>query len=785
MSVVDRPPSKGSEKARRTDVSAATLRQRRRRAKLAAGPEIEFVREDWALFLDPRRLSQKAGCPRDRLRAMILKELVDNALDAGAEVTLDRLDPDTWLVTDNGRGLDRDQVVRLFAVDRPLVSTKLLHRPTRGAIGNGLRVVMGGAVASGGRLTVESRRARYALDVDRATGGTVVIEEGPSDITAGTRVTIAFGPELAGGADDGDLALLAICCAGPAVEPMRSHPSWYGEDDFAELVHAAPAGTTLTDFAAMFGIGLEADRPVTVADLALLKARAGRAPDLLPLGADRFPGFYAKERGKMGGVPVLAEAWVTAARCPPSHGRGTVTLLVNRSPVTAAIRILPDRTKRLTVWGCNLARCVDRASPGALYEVVLAVTSPAVPVTTEGKEPDLRPLWPVIEAALAGAMHKAYRAATRTGRRHGDLKEAAYAVMERAYREAAGTRDMANARQIFYVGRRLMQPLLPPGTKISDDRFIQDWLPDFRADHPDLTRDWKVAYAARGTLTEPHTGRCVPVGTLEVDDYLLPRHHRHGDLVAVDDALYPTVGPENRYATLLYIEKAGFEPLLDKARIRERFDCGIFSTQGMSVTEARRIVDHCARLGVRILVAHDFDRAGACIAYTLGHDTRRYRFLADPEVIDLGLGLSEAREMGLEDEEAPKEGPGEDKLREYGLDKEEIEFLIGQGRRYELNAMNSDQFVRWIEGKLEKHCAGKVVPETDVLVRHARRVLARREVTDALRPLIAEAEAKAAAVELPADLAEQIEDVMDEQPELSWEEALEIVLDEDVTPGEG
>src|SRR3954447_25323058 len=293
MGIVHSPPR----------ISAAAERQRRRRAKLAAAREIEFVREDWALFLDPRRLSQKAGCPRDRLRAMILKELVDNGLDAGAEVTLDRLDPDTWLVADKGRGLDRDQVVRLFAVDRPLVSTKLLHRPTRGAIGNGLRVVMGGAVASGGRLTVESRRARYALDVDRATGGTVVIEEGPSDITAGTRVTIAFGPELAGGADDGDLARLAIRCAGPAVEPMRSHPSWYGEDDFAELVHAAPAGTTLTDFAAMFGIGLEADRPVMVTDLAILKARAGRAPDLLPLGADRFPGFYAKERGKMGGRP--------------------------------------------------------------------------------------------------------------------------------------------------------------------------------------------------------------------------------------------------------------------------------------------------------------------------------------------------------------------------------------------------------------------------------------------------------------------------------------------------
>src|SRR5687767_13384406 len=156
----------------------AAERQRRRRARVAAAQEVEFVRADWALFLHPDRLPQKAGCPRERLRAMILKELADNALDARADakVTVDELDPDTWTVADDGPGLGRDQVVRVFAVDRPLTSTKLVRSPTRGAVGNGLRVVTGGALASGGRLQVESRGVRYVLDVDRATGATVVIE---------------------------------------------------------------------------------------------------------------------------------------------------------------------------------------------------------------------------------------------------------------------------------------------------------------------------------------------------------------------------------------------------------------------------------------------------------------------------------------------------------------------------------------------------------------------------------------------------------------------------------
>src|SRR5689334_1002341 len=169
-------------------VKPATLRKRRQRARVAR--EIEFTRADWALFLHPDRLPQKAGCPRDRLRAMILKELVDNALDAGATASLAQVDPDTWIVADDGPGLDRERVLRLFAVKRPMISTKLLRRPTRGAIGNGLRVVTGGTLASRGTLTVESRGARYVLDVDRETGETLAVEEGESEVDSGTRVTV-------------------------------------------------------------------------------------------------------------------------------------------------------------------------------------------------------------------------------------------------------------------------------------------------------------------------------------------------------------------------------------------------------------------------------------------------------------------------------------------------------------------------------------------------------------------------------------------------------------------
>jgi DNA topoisomerase VI subunit A len=65
---------------------------------------------------------------------------------------------------------------------------------------------------------------------------------------------------------------------------------------------------------------------------------------------------------------------------------------------------------------------------------------------------------------------------------------------------------------------------------------------------------------------EPHTGREVPVGTLEVDEYEFPEH--------VFDKLLP-------------IEKRGLRPVWKSVRLGERYDMGIINGGGQP-TEAMR-----------------------------------------------------------------------------------------------------------------------------------------------------------------------------------------------------
>src|SRR5262245_45156863 len=108
-----------------------------------------FRREDWTLFRSLQTLVQKAGVPTENIARLVVKELVDNALDAWAACEVELLEANAVAVYDDGPGIPGDDaaLADLFSVSRPLASTKLLRLPTRGALGNGLRVVSGAVLA--------------------------------------------------------------------------------------------------------------------------------------------------------------------------------------------------------------------------------------------------------------------------------------------------------------------------------------------------------------------------------------------------------------------------------------------------------------------------------------------------------------------------------------------------------------------------------------------------------------------------------------------------------------
>jgi Topoisomerase 6 subunit A/Spo11, Toprim domain len=371
------------------------------------------------------------------------------------------------------------------------------------------------------------------------------------------------------------------------------------------------------------------------------------------------------------------------------------------------------------------------------------------------------------------AAARARRWEVMTYRRSITIKDAAYDAIPEAYLKAsAGGTLPAKARQVMYAARGRIQELT--GKALDDRYFTQTLLPDYIAEHPELTARWKVVFDARGHLVEPHTRRSIPLGTLEVETYL----QRVGD----PDWLEPsasvpdieTIGPSGRYGAVLFCEKEGFNELFSAVHLGERYDTAIMSTKGVSVTAARRLVDQlCACYQLSLFVLHDFDVSGFTVLKTLRSDTRRYAFENEIEVIDVGLRLEDAETWGLESESVTHRESMESirhRLRLAGASPEEMEFLLT--RRVELNAFSSDKLVAWIEGKLKEHGVVKVIPDEATLAEAYRRELQSAWLRDRFDALLKASNKAVEDLDIPSDLRKRVSAVLKKDPELAWNQAV-------------
>jgi hypothetical protein len=327
----------------------------------------------------------------------------------------------------------------------------------------------------------------------------------------------------------------------------------------------------------------------------------------------------------------------------------------------------------------------------------------------------------------------------------------------------------AHARQIMYQARPLILARTgKPLGKDFDQYFTQSLLPEYRRQHP---TDWDVVYDARGHLQEPHTGRVLSLGTIDVRNYLtFARARSAGDALTVEpfSSRYPTAGPHGRYRDVLFLEKEGFNDLLHAAGIAQRFDLAIMSTKGYSSTAARMLMEQLP--GVRFLVLHDFDKDGFGIVYTLRHDTERYQFSRRPEVIDLGLRLKDVEAEGLEGEPVSYSRSVRRALHRYGATPLEIEFL--QSQRVELNAFTSDHLVEWLERQLRAHHVTKLVPDAVMLEDAYRRAVGLHHVNAGLADLSRAAQVVSGQARIPRDLMRRVTAIMRADPTVAWDDAL-------------
>jgi hypothetical protein len=815
-------------------------------------------------FLDVRALESQTGQPRDRFGDVVVKELLDNALDAcetvgvAPEITLAvAADGGPQLVTveDNGDGIPAE-VVGCILDYTTLTSDKALYRsPCRGAQGNALKTIIGIPPALGVRepVIIEAQGVRHEITVGLDLAGNVKVghEQEASPRTEGTRVAVPLPTWLDFRADRwvrgyalvNPHATFTVDRGAEASEiykatadlgfrkPLPTDPTsphWYDDAAFARLIGGLaargddrPLGEFIREFrglsstakARRIAAGFPwADRISGIeehpdkAGLLLSSmqwesaepspAVLGQVPkvhyeDLLDdiHGVDRF--WYAHRGTVHNGI-----AWHIEVAVADTLNRGSVIFATNYG-VTFGDPLGGTELESAEVWAEGvrsfLAECdaAPDASNGHYRAAVVHVTCAAPTFLDKGKvkldvpaevaEVFAKALWAAgrelyREAqAESRAEDREERRAEAAARRERDaaeradrmtaaaerrrlreerqaaraqritVREAVFAVIEAAIVLQRGGTDLPfSVHDLFYKIRPLALKLLPPGTKVTSKYVEQVIIPEWERKRGAITGMYREP---RGTLHEPHTGREVRLGTREVRAY---------------------VPPEWTYNKILVAEKAGLWPVLQAAKLAERHDMAIITSEGFTTTAARELLAAVQEVvtgtpagDVEVYSLHDADLAGYNIGRTLGEGTARMPD-HNVRVHDLGLTVDAAIERGLESEEFIRDKAIATTVLPL-LSPTAHEWFTGRvierdnhgkakkwlGRRVELNAFTSPELIAFIEDGLEAAgAAGKVIPPPKVLRAHYRE--ARDDHATTLANQMASAMINVAAIELTA-----------------------------------
>ena len=154
-------------------------------------------------FCSLKELVKQIGHSADYWPLVILKELVDNAIDAAEEanaapVIRIEVGEGKIIIADEGRGIPAEIVADILDFSVRVSSREAYVSPTRGAQGNALKtiVAMGFALdGTKGETLIESRgvahRICFQVDQVRQEPKTEHFRE-PSPVKIGTRVTVSW-----------------------------------------------------------------------------------------------------------------------------------------------------------------------------------------------------------------------------------------------------------------------------------------------------------------------------------------------------------------------------------------------------------------------------------------------------------------------------------------------------------------------------------------------------------------------------------------------------------------
>ena len=641
-----------------------------------------FTTSRLAEFCSQKELVAQTGHPVEQWPLVVLKELIDNSLDACEEADIApvihvAVNAVTGVITisDNGPGISPETVKRLLDYNVRVSSREAYVSPTRGAQGNALKTLIAMAFALDGTVgetVIEARDIRHAIrfGINGVTREPQIEHtEEPGFVHSGTSITVRW-PDLAclelESAQDRFVQIaqdytwinphLTLDMAWTDAEPCpyfgglvdvmhinASEPEWrkwkpsdptsaywYDVERLERLAGAYVSNDqdrTVRDFIADFRGMTRSAKQKQVLDATGLSRK--------PL-SDLFPNAKAD---KATFVKLLDALKSETEPVKPDKlgiiGRDNLDLIQDADSDTfvykcikcdsdlpaiieVAFAYCPELSERHLVCGVNWSVGINnpfrdlhwtfeelKVGPREPVYLIIHVAYPRMSYMDRGKGAVTFPngITNKVKEAVT-AVTKAWTRQRKAEDRHASaernrkdrltrrqkvtIKDAAHEIMETAYLKVSDNGQLpANARQVMYVARPHILERTERGS-IDDAYFTQVLLPDYIAQ---TGVKWDIVYDDRGHFREPHTDRVIGLGTLAVRNYLKGIRDTHQGEPSFSPGKIITCGPHGRFGALLYVEKEGFDSLWKSVHLAERYDIGILSCKGMSVTAARQLAE--------------------------------------------------------------------------------------------------------------------------------------------------------------------------------------------------
>ncbi len=755
-----------------------------------------FSREDWSLYTSLATLPQRAGVTASALPWLVIKEFCDNALDSAdaagrpgaVEISVDPRGNLT--VADEGTGIPNatpERIAQLFCVGRPMLSSKLLRRVSRGCVGNGLRVAVGYLTATGGRLIIETGGIRVEL-VPEIDGTSRIVSSKTIAPIEGLRLVAITGDapfteEHLAWAED--VIELARQSGNPAFTG-RTSPHWLDLDHFRALLKAALGNISVRRFlaeldgctgsraqsriAARFlrrsAASLDAAEAAELLAAAQAATKPPKARALRPLGKDAVvSGGYGIAEGTFvegvhaprAEIPFLCEAWVDAFFPEEQADPLTGALYMNRTRAPAPyIGNVWDARLDLTISG-TAVRVPIPAGPH--YSVHVNITSPMFRLVSDGKTPDVRPFRDALAEAIGKAAKQAGRDIAAQMNAEQKLADAHRQQQQReeAQEKRLSDREARQHRLSLLAAQKAERKALPTIREV-----VLELLPgaiEIESASGLLFNTRRLVYRIRDKVQQ-RTGRELTQGYF--DDLLTQIEAKQGDLHpllireargnysiphTLDDAI--PLGTQSvrtfqrpawTFNKVVAIEKEDLRLMLRQAGWDQRHDAFLTSSKGFNTRASRDLIDKIADTTepVQVFSVHDGDWAGTLIQDTLQNATLA-RGARKIEIVDLGLHPWEGIALGLSVEKVPisytkSDQPARRAVGAYirartdrAPNGETWEDWL-QHSRIELNAFTSAELIKWLDGKMAEVGAGKLIPPDDILADgFGERVRARAE----------------------------------------------------------